>query len=78
MHTLPHKVSLKLLISHFLPVILTRLHTGTLDRKCVRHNTLDFYNVAQAVKTNRWGQLAAILRKYVEISSTASSEITFG
>lgn len=52
---------------------------GTLDRKCVRHNTLDFYSVAQtAAKRNRWVQLAAILRKYVEISNTTSTEITFG
>lgn len=44
---------------------------GTLDRKCVRHNTPDFYNVAQAgAKRNRWDQLAAILTKYVEISNT--------
>lgn len=52
---------------------------GTLDRKCVRHNTLDFYSMAQAgAKRNRWVQLAAILKKYVGISNTASTEITFG
>lgn len=50
---------------------------GTLVRKCVRHNAVDFNSVTQSgVKRNRWVQLAAILKKYVGISNTASGEIT--